>query len=309
LRFIRRASIGSIRRLDTTGQFTEGGIAMELTDALRIPLAPSAVWNALRDIALMRASLENCESFARLPSGETALTLTVPLGPLRARYEVRAHVASQDGQASDLSNTLRRTLNFKARAVGVGSLRGQIDVALSPDGRGAGFTGAGQPGAGQPGAGQDGAGRTGSGDPEDGAAQVTEAQATRIDYAVWATLTGPLAELPPRQIENALHELADDFFAEFCAVVEAKHGKRPNRARVGHSRRQHVFLRPINLAGLGRRPSGHDPLGALAGRAASMLVNSRAAHRAPSPQVMPAWAWAVVIVVVAALLYALRWLG
>lgn len=250
---------------------------MELTDALRIPLAPSAVWDALRDIALMRASLENCESFARLPSGEYALTLTVPLGPLRARYEVRAHLASMDSEASDdPSRALRRTLNFKARAMGVGSLRGQIDVALSPDAP---------------------------------AARDGEAPATRIDYSVWATLTGPLAELPPRQIENALRELADDFFTEFCAVVEAKHGKRPNRAHAGHSRRQHVFLRPINLAGLVRRPSAHDALGALTGRAAGTLVSGRAAHRPPSPQAMPAWAWVVVVVLVAVLLYASRWLG
>ena len=39
---------------------------MELTDALRIPLAPSAVREALQDIALLRASLENCEAFTRL---------------------------------------------------------------------------------------------------------------------------------------------------------------------------------------------------------------------------------------------------
>lgn len=187
---------------------------MELTDALRVPLAPSAVREALQDIALLRASLENCEAFSRLPSGEYALTLTVPLGPLRARYEVRAHLASSDarqagGQDSRADDSLHRTLNFKACAAGVGSLRGQIDVTLS-DG---GTVEAGSAQAGEP---------TGE--------QAGEANETRIDYSVWATLTGPLAELPPRQIENALHDLADDFFAEFCAVVEAKHGRRANRA-------------------------------------------------------------------------------
>jgi carbon monoxide dehydrogenase subunit G len=256
---------------------------MELTDALRVPLAPSAVRDALQDIALLRASLENCETFARTPNGEYALTLTVPLGPLRARYELRAHVASVDarraaGKSGPGSDALHSTLNFKACASGVGSLRGQIDVMLSGDGP----------------AGEDG-----------------EASATRIDYSVWATLTGPLAELPPRQIENALHDLADDFFAEFCAVVEAKHGKRANRA-TGGTRRQHVFLRPINLAGLGRKTWEHNAAAALAGRAAGTLVSPRGAHglhRSSSPQAMPAWAWVVIVVVVAALLYASRWLG
>ena len=58
---------------------------MELIDALRIPLTPPTVRDALGDTALVRASLENCEAFSRLPSGEFALTLIVPLGPLRAR--------------------------------------------------------------------------------------------------------------------------------------------------------------------------------------------------------------------------------
>jgi carbon monoxide dehydrogenase subunit G len=100
---------------------------MELKDALRIPLAPSTVWDALHDPALVRASLEHCESFHRLAPGEYALTLTVPLGPLRARYEVRAHISNDVSQPPQ---TPRRMLSFRARADGVGSLRGQIDVSL-----------------------------------------------------------------------------------------------------------------------------------------------------------------------------------
>ncbi|TKC89770.1 carbon monoxide dehydrogenase [Trinickia terrae] len=248
---------------------------MELNDALRIPLAPSAVWEALQDLALLRASLENCESFSRLTGGEYALTLTVPLGPLRARYDVRAHVAGQNEAAADAPH---RTLNFKARAVGVGALRGQIDVALRAD-------------------------------PDSGA---QAEPATRIDYSVWATLTGPLAELPPRQIENAMHELADDFFTEFCAVVQAKHGQGPNRARVEHGRRQHVFLRPINLAGIARRAHLHGVDGTLTGRAAGTLVGTRGAHglnRGHEPHAVPAWAWAAMIFFVAVLLYASHWFG
>jgi carbon monoxide dehydrogenase subunit G len=250
---------------------------MELNDALRIPLAPSAVWEALQDIALLRASLENCESFTQLPGGEYALTLTVPLGPLRARYDARAHVASQNGAALDAPH---RTLNFKARAAGVGALRGQIDVALRAD-------------------------------PQGGASDddTSPADATRIDYSVWATLTGPLAELPPRQIENAMHELADEFFTEFCAVVQAKHGQGPNRARGAHGRRQHVFLRPINLAGIARRAYPHGADGTLTGRAVGTLGGAHGLHRGHEPHAMPAWAWAAMIFFVAVLLYASHWFG
>ncbi|MBE0628668.1 MAG: carbon monoxide dehydrogenase, partial [Burkholderia vietnamiensis] len=155
---------------------------MELNDTLRVPLAPAVVRDALEDLALLRASFDHCESFAKLAHGEFALTITVPLGPLRARYDVRAHSASgQDGA--------RRVISFKARADGFGALRGQVELALLP------------------------------GD---------DATTTQIDYVVWATASGPLAELPGRQIERALHQWTDDFFREFGAVVQAKHGLVPN---------------------------------------------------------------------------------
>jgi len=105
---------------------------MELNDALRIPLAPSDVWDALQDLALLRASLDNCESFTRLSHGEYALAMTVPLGPLRARYEARAHVAGQDSGPADAE---RRTINFKARAEGIGSLRGHRSASARGRGR------------------------------------------------------------------------------------------------------------------------------------------------------------------------------
>ncbi|AIO65209.1 CoxG family protein [Burkholderia oklahomensis] len=238
---------------------------MELNDALLIPLAPSVVRDALQDLALVRASLDHCESFSRLARGEYALALTVPLGPLRARYDVRAHVVSE---RSDEPEHTRRTLNFRARADGIGALRGQIDVVLAP---------------------ADDASDAGRGTP-----------ATRIEYAVWATASGPLAELPGRQIQNALHELADDFFAEFCAVVQAKHGLAPNRVRDGAPQRQHVFLRPAGFKGVARRAHAQHLGGALTGRAASALH-----HRESNP--VPLWAWAAMIFFVALLLYAARW--
>jgi carbon monoxide dehydrogenase subunit G len=210
----------------------------------------------------VRASLEHCESFHRLAPGEYALTLTVPLGPLRARYEVRAHLANDVSQPPQ---TPRRMLSFRARADGIGSVRGQIDVALRDEAPAGG-------------------------------------ESTRIDYSVWATLTGPLAELPSRQIENALHELADDFFTEFCAVVEVKHGKAPNRVSEAPPRRQHVFLRPISMAGLARRAHLLPPQygGAMAGRAAGTMPHE------PTPHALPNWAWAAMIFFVALLLYIAR---
>jgi len=236
---------------------------MEVNDALRIPLPPSAVWDALHDVALVRASLEYCESFHRLAPGEYAATLTVPLGPLRARYEVRVHIANDGSQPP---RPLRRMVSFRARADGIGSVRGQIDVALHAEASAAG-----------------------------------QGESTRVDYSVWATLTGPLADLPSRQIENALHELADDFFTEFCGVVEAKHGKRPNRVGDAPPRRQHVFLRPISMAGLARRAHLLPPNygGAPGGRAGTV-------SQEPTPHALPNWAWGAMIFFVALLFYVAR---
>ncbi|AOI93216.1 carbon monoxide dehydrogenase [Burkholderia pseudomultivorans] len=231
---------------------------MELNDTLSVSLAPAVVRDAFDDLALLRASFDHCESFAKLADGEFALTITVPLGPLRARYDVRVHVAGEQG---DAEGQPRRVLNFKARADGLGVLRGQVELVLRPDG---------------------------------------DADATRIDYVVWATASGPLAELPARQIENALREWTDDFFREFCAVVQAKHGLAPNRARSAAPRRQHVFLRPAALTAATRRSPSPHLGGALGGRAASALH-----HREPGT--VPVWAWAAMIVFVALLLYAARW--
>ncbi|HDR8927370.1 TPA: carbon monoxide dehydrogenase [Burkholderia vietnamiensis] len=228
---------------------------MELNDTLRVPLAPAVVRDALEDLALLRASFGHCESFAKLAHGEFALTITVPLGPLRARYDVRAHSASEQDDA-------RRVISFKARADGLGALRGQVELALLP------------------------------GD---------DATTTQIDYVVWATASGPLAELPGRQIERALHQWTDDFFREFGAVVQAKHGLVPNRAASSAPRRQHVFLRPASLMAAAKRPLPHLG-GALSGRAASAVQ-----PRASGP--LPLWAWAAIILFVAVLLYAARWIN
>ncbi len=274
---------------------------MELTDALRIPLDPSIVAESLDDGALLRASLENCESLERRPGGEYALILTVPVGPLRGRYEVRMHRANPVGVGEaatlDAGRQLSRTLNLKASAAGVGSLRGQITIELEADADGAADGAKGVDSAG----GQLAAKHDGKpgGDGEG---------ATRVQYAIWATLTGPLAELAPRQVENALQELADDFFAEFSAVLQAKYGRGPNRARSGTGRRQHVFLRPINLASLARRAASSEALEGVSRRAGDALVGQRNGEGLDrrKPQAMPAWAWAAAFAVGAALLYVLH---
>jgi len=259
---------------------------MEVTDALRVPLDPAHVRDALGDLALLRASLDNCESFTRTPGGEYVLTLIVPLGALRARYEIRAHAAGRTRQAAhaegdttepadaDADAAYARTLSFKARGEGVGSLRGQIAVALNAD--------------------------------ED------DSDSTWIEYTVWATVSGPLAGLPSRQIENALREGADDFFAEFCEVVRAKHGLSSIRAQQEPGTRRHVFLRPSAMsAAFMRRPGAtqrqHRPGGADA--ASGVLHHRLPGHglgrhdrdhsHDPHPLGLPGWAWAAMLVCIA----------
>ncbi|EKS68624.1 MULTISPECIES: SRPBCC domain-containing protein [Caballeronia] len=261
---------------------------MEVTDALCVPLDCAHVREALSDLALLRASLDNCESFTRTPNGEYVLTLIVPLGALRARYEIRAHAAGRTRQAaheegeSDASHdgAYARTLSFKARGEGVGSLRGQIAVALNPD--------------------------------DDGAA-------TWIEYTVWATVSGPLAGLPARQIENALREGADDFFAEFCEVVRAKHGLPSMRAAGASAERRHVFLRPGAMSAAFSRRSG-----AMRGHSADAHASGVLRHRLhghgfvhndrdhshdPHPLGLPIWAWAAMLVCIALFAYFAQRIG
>ncbi|SAK64686.1 carbon monoxide dehydrogenase subunit G [Caballeronia temeraria] len=261
---------------------------MEVTDALCVPLDPAHVREALSDLALLRASLDNCESFTRTPGGEYVLTLIVPLGALRARYEIRAHAAGRTRQAAhEPDDTIEsdnavyaRTLSFKARGEGVGSLRGQIAVALNPD--------------------------------DDGAS-------TWIEYTVWATVSGPLAGLPARQIENALREGADEFFAEFCEVVRAKHGLPSMRAADESAGRRHVFLRPgVMSAAFSRRPGAMRTPSADA-HASGVLRHRLHGHgfghhdrdhsHDPHPLGLPVWAWAAMLVCIALFAYFAQQVG
>jgi uncharacterized protein len=246
---------------------------MEVADALRIPLEPAQVREALGDLALVRASIDNCESLVRLAGGEYTLRLTVPLGALRAHYAIRAHVADatrlprHDGQSGDVD---AQTLSFKARGEGVGSLRGQIAVALIPDANGA---------------------------------------STWIEYTVWATLTGPLAGLPARQIENSLREVADDFFIEFCEVVRAKHGEPSAVVPKPAVSRRHVFLRPISMSAAFARhgtPAAQKSRAAATADAIGGVLRQRLpghAPRHPHPHSLPAWAWAAMVCCVAIFLF------
>ena len=245
---------------------------MELNDALRIALAPSDVWDALQDLALLRASLDNCESFIRLAGGEYALTLMVPLGPLRARYEVRAHVASKNATEPGAPH---RALNFKARAEGVGSLRGQIDVTLRPDETGA------EQGAQHAdrlfGVGH--LGRTARGIADPSAGERTARAGLRFLHRVLRGRTG-----------------------------QAWQG----RTRTRHAQPSPACVSAADQPGReARRVRPNDHSGGLSGRATSTLFGARASHsvshREPTPHAMPQWAWAVMILLVAVLMYAAHW--
>lgn len=255
---------------------------MEVTDALRVPLERGRVREALGDLALVRASIDNCESLQRLPSGEYALTLTVPLGALRSRYEIRAHTAGasrslrHESEGATPIDADTQTLSFKARGEGVGSLRGQIAVVLQPDESGS---------------------------------------STWIEYTVWATLAGPLAELPARQIENALREVADDFFAEFCEVVRAKHGQPAVFTESPAVSRRHVFLRPIAMSaafvrhagGGGTQKSRDATADAVGGVLRHRLPGQ--APRASHAHTLPMWAWAALIGCVGVIFFLARHYG
>ncbi len=94
---------------------------MEVSETLRGPLAPKHVREALSDLTLLRASLDNCELFTRTPNGECVLTLTV-----RARYDIRVHAEGHTRQAAAFCEphnpVYTRTLSFKVRGDGVGSV-------------------------------------------------------------------------------------------------------------------------------------------------------------------------------------------
>lgn len=98
---------------------------MELKGEQHIPLEREAVWAALNDPALLKASIPGCESIDETGDNEYALTMLAAIGPVKARFKGKLAV-------SDLCPPESYTLVFEGSGGAAGFGKGRATVALAP---------------------------------------------------------------------------------------------------------------------------------------------------------------------------------
>ncbi|MGV3653370.1 MAG: CoxG family protein [Noviherbaspirillum sp.] len=97
---------------------------MELKGEQHIPLEREAVWAALNDPALLKASIPGCESIDETGENEYALTMLAAIGPVKARFKGKLAV-------SDLCPPESYTLAFEGSGGAAGFGKGGAKVALT----------------------------------------------------------------------------------------------------------------------------------------------------------------------------------
>ena len=102
---------------------------MELEEEIRIPASLDDVYEALNDIAILKACIPGCEELIRNDNGELEAKVTLKIGPVKAKF----------GGRVTLDNT-NAPLKFSLACEGDGGLagyaKGGADVELNADGDG-----------------------------------------------------------------------------------------------------------------------------------------------------------------------------
>lgn len=97
---------------------------MELKGEQHIPLEREAVWAALNDPALLKASIPGCESIDETAENEYAVTMLAAIGPVKARFKGKLAV-------SEMCPPESYTLTFEGSGGAAGFGKGGAKVALA----------------------------------------------------------------------------------------------------------------------------------------------------------------------------------
>lgn len=103
---------------------------MEMTGERRIPAPREAVWQALNDPEVLKASIPGCEHIERISETELAARVAVRIGPMNARFSGRVRL-------SDLDPPNGYTISGEGQGGVAGFAKGGARVRLAEDGPGA----------------------------------------------------------------------------------------------------------------------------------------------------------------------------
>jgi len=105
-------------------------MAVEMEGEERIEAPVERVWAALNDPEVLKVCIPGCESLEKTADTEMAATVTLKIGPIKARFNGAVEL-------TNLNPPHSYTLRGEGKGGVAGFARGQADVSLKEDGPGA----------------------------------------------------------------------------------------------------------------------------------------------------------------------------
>jgi len=100
---------------------------MEMTNSRLIPAPMAAVWQALNDPDVLKASIPGCESLERTSDNEWQATVAARVGPVSAKFSGKMRM-------TDSTPPTGYTLQFEGQGGAAGFANGEARVTLAPAG-------------------------------------------------------------------------------------------------------------------------------------------------------------------------------
>jgi hypothetical protein len=146
---------------------------MEMKGEFRVPLPQDAVWRALNDPEVLKASIPGCDELIRETETSFKGKIAAAVGPVRAKFAGTATL-------SDIDAPNGYTLTGSGSGGAAGMVKGGAKVMLVPEG-----------------------------------------DETLLRYEAQAQVAGKLAQIGSRLVDMAAKKMADDFFGNFVAQLQA----------------------------------------------------------------------------------------
>jgi len=100
---------------------------MDMTDEYRIPASKQAVWDALNDPEVLKASIPGCDSVEKISDTELKAKVTLKIGPVKAKF-------AGDVTLSDMDPPNGYTISGKGKGGAAGFGSGSATVSMTEDG-------------------------------------------------------------------------------------------------------------------------------------------------------------------------------
>jgi len=102
---------------------------MKLTGEKLIPQPRTAVWAALNDLDVLKASIPGCHGIEQAGDDEYALVMAIAVGPVKAKFKGKLYLSNIVAPES-------YSLTFEGSGAAVGFGKGLADVSLRDQGEG-----------------------------------------------------------------------------------------------------------------------------------------------------------------------------